>query len=239
MADFLLTIAGFDPTGGAGILRDIRVFNHFGFFGTAVITVNTAQNTKGVKLFQFENEELVLKQLDLILEEIQIKGIKIGIPHVNKNLNKKIAETISSLKVPVVFDPVISPTFGKDFLKDLKVIEPLISVSSVITPNKREYELLKPLLKNSKGYIALKGIEIEDYVEDRLIKDNEIVKKVKHKKDKLIIRGTGCAFSSALISLIVKEKLVTKAFLKASKFLEIYRKEHFQKSDMLQGYSTV
>ncbi len=239
MTDFLLTIAGFDPTGGAGILRDIRIFNHFGFYGTAVITVNTAQNTKGVKAFRFEDGALILKQLELILEEITVKGVKIGIPHIERKTNEKIAEIISNLCVPVVFDPVLSPTFGKVFIEEEEVVEPLISISTVVTPNENEYKIIKSPLKGFKGYIVLKGVKSESYVEDQLIKNGEMLSRVKHKRDNLVVRGTGCAFSSALLSLLAKGSSISEAFEKASKFLELYRKEHFWEPGMFQGYPTV
>lgn len=239
MTDFLLTIAGFDPTGGAGILRDIRTFNHFGFYGIAVITVNTAQNTKGVKAFRFEDGDLILKQLELILEEITVKGVKLGIPHIERKTNEKIAEIISDLCVPVVFDPVLSPTFGKVFIEEKEVVDPLISASTVITPNENEYKILKSILEDFKGYIVLKGVKSGSYVEDQLIKNGEILSRVKHKRDNLVVRGTGCAFSSALLSLLAKGSSISEAFEKASKFLELYRKEHFLKPGMFQGYSTV
>ncbi len=239
MTDFLLTIAGFDPTGGAGILRDIRIFNHFGFYGTAVITVNTAQNTKGVKAFRFEDGVLILKQLELILGEITVKGVKIGIPHIERKTNEKIAEIISNLCVPVVFDPVLSPTFGKVFIEEEEVVEPLISISTVVTPNENEYKIIKSPLKGFKGYIVLKGVKSESYVEDQLIKNGEMLSRVKHKRDNLVVRGTGCAFSSALLSLLAKGSSISEAFEKASKFLELYRKEHFWEPGMFQGYPTV
>ena len=239
MTDFLLTIAGFDPTGGAGILRDIRTFSHFGFYGTAVITVNTAQNTKGVKAFRFEDGGLILKQLELTLEVVTVRGVKLGIPHIDREINEKVAELISSLKVPVVFDPVLSPTFGKVFIEEKEVVKPLISASTVVTPNENEYKILKSLLEDFKGYIVLKGVKSGSYVEDQLIKNGEMLSRVKHKRDNLVVRGTGCAFSSALLSLLAKGSSVSEAFEKASKFLELYRKEHFLEPGMFQGYSTV
>ncbi|MEO2067953.1 MAG: hydroxymethylpyrimidine/phosphomethylpyrimidine kinase [Desulfurobacteriaceae bacterium] len=238
MKEFLLSIAGFDPTGGAGILRDIRTFNYFGFLGASVITVNTAQNTKGVKLFEFMDEKLILNQLNLVLEELDIKGVKIGIPHKEERVNKEIAKVVGSLKVPVVFDPVLSPTFGKDFVENVSVLEPILEVSSVITPNEREYRILKESLRNFDGYVILKGKKLnENLVEDVLMRRGNVLRKIKHEKDSLVIRGTGCAFSSAVLSFLAKGHDIGTAFEKASLFLEEYRRRHFWKSNMRQGYS--
>ncbi|RUM40804.1 MAG: hypothetical protein DSY34_04695 [Desulfurobacterium sp.] len=99
--------------------------------------------------------------------------------------------------------------------------------------------MLKSLLEDFKGYIVLKGVKSGSYVEDQLIKNGEILSRIKHKRDNLVVRGTGCAFSSTLLSLLAKGSSISEAFEKASKFLELYRKEHFLKPGMFQGYSTV
>jgi hydroxymethylpyrimidine/phosphomethylpyrimidine kinase len=234
---FLLSIAGFDPTGGAGILRDIRTFNYFGFYGTAVITVNTAQNTKGVKKLSFVDGEVIEEQLKLIVEEFKIEGVKVGIPHVDYSVNKKIANFTSKLKVPVVFDPVISPTFGKRFIEEPETILPILRVSTVITPNFKEFKILKPLLKEYTGFIVVKGIPNGDFVEDHLLKADNVISKVSHKKDNLTVRGTGCAFSSALLCFIVKGYSVEAALKEAAKFLEVFRKDNFKKDSMVQHFS--
>ncbi|TCK03348.1 hydroxymethylpyrimidine/phosphomethylpyrimidine kinase [Phorcysia thermohydrogeniphila] len=234
---FLLSIAGFDPTGGAGILRDIRTFNYFGFYGTAVITANTAQNTKGVKKLSFVDGELIEEQLQLIVEEFRIEGVKVGIPHVDYEVNRKVAEFLKELRVPVVFDPVISPTFGKRFIEKPETILPLIEVSTVITPNLGEFEILKPLLKEYTGFIVVKGIPKGDFVEDHLLKADNVISKVSHKKDNLTVRGTGCAFSSALLCSTVKGYSVEAAFREAAKFLEVFRKDSFKKGSMKQHFS--
>jgi hydroxymethylpyrimidine/phosphomethylpyrimidine kinase len=236
---FLLSIAGFDPTGGAGILRDIRTFNYFGFYGTAIITVNTAQNTKGVKKLSFVDGELIEEQLQLIAEEFNLKGVKIGIPHVDYSVNKKIADFISKLKVPVVFDPVISPTFGKRFIEEPETILPLIGVSTVITPNFQEFKKLKPLLEDFRGFVVVKGFPQGESIEDLLIRESGIVSRISHKKDDLVVRGTGCAFSSALLCLLAKGYEVEEAFKEASHFLEVFRKKSFKESSMKQHFSNL
>jgi len=235
--EFLLSIAGFDPTGGAGILRDIRTFNYFGFYGTAVITANTAQNTKGVKKISFVDGRLIEEQLRLIAEEFNIKGVKIGIPHIDYSVNRKIADFIGRLKIPVVFDPVISPTFGKRFIEKPETILPLIEVSTVITPNFKEFEILKPLLKRHRNFTVVKGILKGNLVEDHLLKAGNVVSKVPHKKDDLTVRGTGCAFSSALLCFLVKGYPIETAFKEAAGFLETFRRESFISGSMKQWFS--
>ncbi len=229
MKNFLLTVAGFDPTGGAGILRDVRTFNIFGFLGTAVITVNTSQNTKGVLSVSFTDGELLLQQIDLIFDEIDVRGVKVGIPHRDRDVNEKIAERLRDLDVPVVFDPVLSPTFGKSFIDRISVISPLIDVATVLTPNVDEYRLIGDFVRGKN--LVLKGIPKGDLVCDRLFIEGELVSEVCHRRDGRVVRGTGCAFSSSLTALLAKGKPLSEAFLESSKFLEEYRR----KSILLRG----
>ena len=225
MKEFLLTVAGFDPTGGAGILRDYATFRHFGFLGCGVITANTAQNTKGVKALEFVRGELIKEQLELILEEIPVKGVKIGLPH-RGWVNRVIAEKVGGLGVPVVFDPVLAPTYGKEFVEDLTEIAPLIEVATVITPNYSEFERLRPVfgeLFKEKTVVVKGAPKNDDEVEDLLIIKGEVVSRISHKRDGRVVRGTGCFFSSCLLSLALKLKSLKNAFKICTKKTSQYR----------------
>ncbi len=237
--DFLLSIAGFDPTGGAGILRDCATFRHFGFLGCAVITANTVQNTKGVRKVDFVEGDFLLEQLDAVLEEIPVKGVKLGLPHREEKVNRKIAERIGKLGVPVVFDPVLAPTFGKEFVEDLKTIAPLIEVSTVITPNYSEFKRLEPSFGEvfKERVLVVKGAPKDKYkVEDLLVISGKLVLKIAHEKDNRIVRGTGCTLSSALLSLLARGLGPGEAFKEAVEFTSLYREEAFELRDALQLY---
>lgn len=235
MKGFLLTIAGFDPTGGAGILRDVYTFKRFGFNAAAVITVNTSQNTKGVKSFEFVKGKLILEQLNLILEEMEVSGVKIGIPHRERKVNEEISSILKSLKVPVVFDPVISPTFGPDFVANLSVLEPLVEVSTVVTPNFNEYKKIKHLLGNKT--VAVKGVVQGNLVCDELIEAGKLTLKLCHKRDSRVVRGTGCAFSSAFLSFLADNRGLREAFEGSIKFIEEYRRRAVLFKGAAQLYS--
>ncbi len=224
--EFLLSVAGFDPTGGAGVLRDVRTFNHFGFWGGAVVTVNTVQNTKGVKEFDYVDGSFILHQLDAVLDDFFPEGVKVGIPHREREVNRKVSEILSSLSVPVVFDPVLSPTFGKEFVENTKVLLPLIEVSTVLTPNYSEFLMLKEFL-NKKTFVV-KGWPYDDKVCDVLFVNGKEVDRVCHERDNRVVRGTGCAFSSALTALLAKGLGLKKAFREAVDFITEYRKSAFE-----------
>ena len=235
---FLLTVAGFDPTGGAGILRDLAVFRRFGFLGAAAITANTVQNTGGVRRVEFVDGGFLIEQLSALLEEVKPLGVKIGIPHCSVDINKKIAELLNDFR-PIVFDPVVSPTFGKGFLSNLEVIKPLLSVADVITPNFGEYEILMSYLEDFRGAVIVTGVSEGAKVKDLLVVDGKILEESVHIKDEREVRGTGCAFSSALLSLMCLGETLEKAFIGASSFLETYRKESFKTGIMKQFYSKI
>jgi len=237
--DFLLSIAGFDPTGGAGILRDCATFRHFGFLGCAVITANTVQNTKGVREVDFVEGDFLLEQLDAVLEEIPVKGVKLGLPHREEKVNRRIAERIGKLGVPVVFDPVLAPTFGKEFVEDLKAIAPLIEVSTVITPNYSEFKRLEPSFGEvfKERVLVVKGApKGKEEVEDLLIVSGKLVEKFVHKKDSKVVRGTGCTFSSSFLSLLSKGFKLDEAFKVAVEFVGKYRESSFELSGGGQLY---
>lgn len=237
--EFLLTVAGFDPTGGAGILRDCATFRSFGFLGSAVITANTVQNTKGVKRVEFTEGDFLIEQLDAVLEELPPKGVKLGLPHREERVNREIARRIESLAVPVVFDPVLAPTFGREFVEDPEAIAPLMEVATVVTPNYSEFKRLKPLFGEvfSEKVVVVKGApKGEAEVEDLLIVKGEIVARVAHKRDDRVVRGTGCAFSSALTALLAEPKGVVEAFEGAVSFVGSLRESAFVLNGWKQLY---
>ena len=235
--EILLTIAGFDPTGGAGILRDIKTFSHFGFLGGGIITVNTVQNTKGVRDLAFVEGSFLLSQLKTVLEDLSPKGVKVGIPHREREVNRKVSEILSSLSVPVVFDPVLSPTFGKEFVENTEVLLPLIEVSTVLTPNYSEFLKLRELL-HGKTFIV-KGWPYGEKVCDVLFVNGSEADRVCHEKDGRVVRGTGCAFSSALTALLAKGLGLKEAFREAVDFITEYRRSAFEIEGAPQLYPSL
>ncbi len=234
---FLLSVAGFDPTGGAGVLRDVRTFSYFGFLGGAVVTVNTVQNTKGVKGLSFVEGSFLLSQLKTVLEDFSPEGVKIGIPHRERSVNEEISEIISSLSVPVVFDPVLSPTFGVSFVEKVDTIKPILNVSTLITPNYTEFLKIEEFLKR-KTFIV-KGWPYGDRVCDVLFVNGKEIDRVCHERDNRVVRGTGCAFSSALTALLAKGLGLKEAFREAVDFITEYRRSAFEIEGAPQLYPSL
>lgn len=143
-----LTIAGVDPSGGAGILADIKTFSAFGCFGTAAITSLTFQNTVGVFGAINQTGESVRQQIQPVLDDFQISALKTGMLP-NKEIIETIAEIIETNKLKnFVVDPVVRSTSGYDLIDDesLKSLtEKLFPLADLITPNIPEAERISGL----------------------------------------------------------------------------------------------
>lgn len=142
---FCLTIAGFDPSGGAGILADIKTFEQFRTQGLAVQTANTIQTEDQFQSCIWTSGEIIRKQLELILSVYPIRHIKIGLVE-NDDVLLNILRTIRS-KSPdakITWDPVLSATAGGNW-NEKRFQEKLPEIMSgldMITPNLPEYQQL-------------------------------------------------------------------------------------------------
>lgn len=138
-----LTIAGVDPSGGAGILADIKTFSAFECFGCAVITSLTFQNTVGVFGVINQTGDSVSQQIQPVLDDFQVSALKTGMLP-NKEIIETIAEIVETNKLKnFVVDPVVRSTSGYDLIDDesLKsLIENLFPLADLITPNIPEAE---------------------------------------------------------------------------------------------------
>lgn len=138
-----LTIAGVDPSGGAGIIADIKTFSAFGCFGCAAIASLTFQNTQGVFGAVNQTAETVRAQVLPILDDFEIAALKTGMLP-TREIIEEVARLVAENDLPnFVVDPVVRSTSGFDLIDDaaLRVlIEKLFPLSTVITPNIPEAE---------------------------------------------------------------------------------------------------
>jgi len=140
-----LTIAGSDPSGGAGIQADLKTFSALGAYGTAVITALTAQNTRGVTGVQVVPADFVTQQLETLTADVRLDAIKIGML-ANAEIVAAVGDFLRSRRGNsshgdqgdhVVLDPVMIATSGDRLLDDdaVQAIRDLMPLASVITPN--------------------------------------------------------------------------------------------------------
>lgn len=140
----VLSIAGVDPSGGAGILADIKTFSALGAYGAAVLTALTAQNTRRVSGVEVVSPAFVRAQLDTLFEDVRIDAIKVGML-ANAQVAGAVADRLERSRLPIIVDPVMVAKSG-DRLLDASAIETLrrrvLPLAALITPNLPEAGVL-------------------------------------------------------------------------------------------------
>ena len=139
-----LTIAGSDPSGGAGLQADLKAFQQNGVYGMSAVTLLTVQNTVGVTRVETMAADLVLQQIDAVLSDIPPRAIKTGALG-NAEIIAAVAKRLTHYAVPLVVDPVLVSKHGNSLADDASVDayrQSLIPIASIITPNRYEAERL-------------------------------------------------------------------------------------------------
>lgn len=148
-----LTIAGLDPSGGAGIIADINTFSAFGCFAAAAVASITFQNTTGVFGAANQTAEIVRRQIEPILEDYTVAAVKTGMLP-SREVIETTASLLSESGVPfVVVDPVVRSTSGYDLIDDeaLRALEELLfPIAAVVTPNIAEAERISGMTINGE-----------------------------------------------------------------------------------------
>ncbi|RZK39463.1 MAG: bifunctional hydroxymethylpyrimidine kinase/phosphomethylpyrimidine kinase [Pedobacter sp.] len=227
----VLSIAGFDGSGGAGIQADIKTISALGCYATTVLTALPVQNTQGVRNIYPIPMEAVSEQLEAILEDVVPDAIKIGMVHTSE-LVETIVKTLAKYKsIPIVFDPVMISTSGHRLIEEdtiKTIIEKLFPISDLITPNMDEAAILANMevktLKDMKAAgeiikefgcknVLLKGGHLNtETITSLLYSDHndyrafESIKISTHNS-----HGSGCTLSSAIASFIAQGNVIEQA----------------------------
>lgn len=243
----VLSIAGFDPSGGAGILADIKTFAAFGCFGTAAITSITSQNTVAVYGAFHQSADVLRAQLEPIIADFEIAAVKTGMLPTQETI-EATAETIERYALRnVVVDPVIRSTSGFDLIDDQAknfLIERLLPLADVITPNMAEAERLTGLeVKDLEGMkraasaigemcavrrpnsrarhaVLVKGGHLPEEATDVLYEAGEMKIFRAPKIKTRNTHGTGCTLSSAIAALLAEGHGISETITRAKKYLE-------------------
>lgn len=165
MTPVALTIAGSDPSGGAGIQADLKTFHQFGVYGEAVITLLTVQNTQRVTRVETMPPDLVAAQIQAVVEDIPPAAAKTGALG-SAEIVATVAELVAAFSFPVIVDPVMiskhgQPLLGADAQQVLK--QKLLPRAFLITPNIPEAEVLANMAIHSEEDMRLAGQRILDY----------------------------------------------------------------------------
>lgn len=235
----VLTIAGSDSSGGAGIQADLKTITALGLYSSSAITALTAQNTTGVYLAEAVNPEMLARQLEAIFSDIPPQAVKIGMAGDISSI-EIIADILSCHpNVPVVLDPVMVSTSGGTLLQTEAVktlIERLFPLASLVTPNIPETEVLlstkKRLLSKkdmeeaaeelSKKYqtaFLLKGGHCETDANDVLCHKGTLTWFAGKRIENPNTHGTGCTLSSAIACGLAKGKTLEESISSAKQYL--------------------
>ena len=232
----VLSIAGSDPSGGAGIQADLKTFAALGAYGMAAITALTAQNTQGVTGVHELPPDFVAKQVETVFDDIRVDAVKIGMAGSGSTITQ-LGDVLQKRKPSIIIlDPVMVAQSGDVLLSDeaagrLKIA--LLPLASVITPNIPEAEILlekkfdgdmeyfaKQIVKLGARAVLLKGGHLKGETAKDVFADSKQMitleeRRVKTKHN----HGTGCTLSSALAVYMAKGLPVDEAARAAKRYV--------------------
>ena len=230
-----LSIAGFDPSGGAGIMADVKTFQALGVYPTTVITALTAQNVKQVGGVEPVNPDFVSKQMDMILAEENIQYAKTGMLY-SPEMVEMVASKVNEYHLKLVVDPVLVAGSGgalsqDDLAESLK--KHLLPLAELSTPNTHEAEAMTGFeIKNEDdacdavrelgkicptvvtgGHLNGRDIFYENSIKGDSLSfiDGKILKSTN-------THGSGCTYSAAVTAYLTKGKSLIESLKNASYF---------------------
>ena len=232
-----LTIAGSDCSGGAGIQADLKTMTMNGVYAMSAITALTAQNTTGVRAIQESTPDFLKQQLDAIFQDIYPDAVKIGMV-ASSELIRVIADRLRHYEAKnIVVDPVMVATSGSALMKNDAVqtlIEELLPISALVTPNIPEAQVLSGLSIETKedmiiaakhigdNYhcaVLLKGGHSINDANDLLYANGELHWFEGKRIDNPNTHGTGCTLSSAIASNLAKGYTLSKSVRRAKDYI--------------------
>ena len=233
----VLTIAGSDCSGGAGIQADLKTFSAHGLFGMSVIAAVTAENTQRVIDVQDISPDIIEKQIDAVFEDIEVDAVKIGMLSVSESVRSVALKAKEYKMKNMVVDPVMVSKTGYSLMKRDTVdtlIKELIPLSTVITPNIPEAEIISKMKINNirdmeksakviygmgpKNVLVKGGHLTIDAID--VLYDGKIFTYYKSERiNTKNTHGTGCTISSAIASNLALGEDIKDAVGNAKKYI--------------------
>jgi len=237
MTPVALTIAGSDPSGGAGLQADLKTFHQFGVYGEAVVTLITVQNTRGVTRVDPLAADLVAAQIRAVLEDIPPHAAKTGALG-SKEVVAAVAAAAAEFPFPLVVDPVMISKHGARLMDDdagRVLIEHLIPRAFLLTPNLDEAAAItgrvvndrESMIRAAEKLVALgaanvlvKGGHLEGDALDILFTGaGEIHEYSSPRVATPHTHGSGCTYSAAITAELAKGTVLTDAVRRAKDFV--------------------
>ncbi|HPX58912.1 MAG TPA: bifunctional hydroxymethylpyrimidine kinase/phosphomethylpyrimidine kinase [Bacteroidales bacterium] len=236
----VVSIAGSDSGGGAGIQADLKTISALGAYAATIITAITAQNTLGVRAIQSVSGDVFRQQLSAVMEDFEIAAVKIGMLH-SVEIVEILVEVLQKYKPNyVVIDPVMVATSGDSLIEDATIESmktKLFPLATIITPNLKEASILlqrpiknveqmkeaaNELLMYGNQSVLIKGghLEQDDIIDVLKLKtENQIytfeAKWIASKN----LHGTGCTLSSAIATYLALGNTVIEAVNLAKQYV--------------------
>jgi len=233
----VMTIAGSDSGGGAGVAADLKTFSALGVFGTCVITAVTAQNTQGVYEIFPTPPEVVERQIKVVLEDIEVDAVKAGMLYSRETMSM-VSNAIRKHDLKAVVDPVLKAGTGSSLVKEgdlAGLIDLMVPCAEVLTPNKQEAEMISGVqitniddMRKAAENISNLGAKAV-VVKGGHLKAPNVYDVFYYKGDfrtfekpriEVEPHGGGCVFSSAIAALLALGQDVLEAVQKAETFVD-------------------
>ncbi|WP_296784044.1 bifunctional hydroxymethylpyrimidine kinase/phosphomethylpyrimidine kinase [uncultured Methanobrevibacter sp.] len=226
----VMSIAGVDPSGGAGVFADLKTFQAIGVYGTGIVTALTSQNPYKFFSTQPVSPDYIEEQIDSVMDAYEVEFIKTGMLY-SPEIIKLVSEKIKEYDLKAVVDPVMVATSGGDLTgEDIADAfnKHLIPNSILTTPNVSEAERLSGIKINSKED-AIKATELIDcncFITGGHLDGVNVINindEITIKKQDLIetenLHGSGCNLSSAITAYLAKENSLMDSCLKAMDYV--------------------
>ena len=227
-----LTIAGSDPSGGAGLQADLKTFHQFGVYGEAVVTLITVQNTRSVDAVRLLDPDLVGAQLDAVLLDIPPDAVKTGALG-----DARLIECVAYRALPnLVVDPVMISKHGAPLMAPEAremLLKVLLPKARVVTPNAHEAEALTgtgdawEAARRLAGWgaraVVIKGghrTDAEEYLSTDLLLEDGIFHEFAAPRIATVhTHGTGCTFAAAITALLAQGVALPEAVAEAKQWI--------------------
>lgn len=236
MIPIAMSIAGSDPSGGAGIQADLKTFHQFGVYGEAAITLLTVQNTVSVDLVECLPAELVVRQVRAVLADIPPGAVKTGALG-NREIVEAVAGLADELRCPLVVDPVMISKHGAPLVAveaREALASRLIPKATLLTPNLHEAAALAgleirdvPAMKRAAEAlhamgaqaVLVKGGHLAGEAVDVLFDGHTHLEFAAQRIDTPHTHGTGCTYSAAITAMLARGASLREAVAAAKAFI--------------------
>lgn len=235
MRAMAMSIAGFDPSGGAGILADIKTFEQVGVMGFGVCTAITVQSDDCFISVDWLPVDMIIAQAETLLSKFNVTYCKIGLIENFQSLSEIIAY-LNTRNIKIILDPILKASAGFDFHKDSKGLLNLLKSIYLLTPNADEYHAIFGGIPSADCHIYLKGGHNKEHLGVDLLQYKNAIKPhvvfPPKNGDYFPKHGSGCVLSAAITGYLAKGYGLEEACRKGKTYISRF----LQSNPSLLGY---